>query len=253
MRKPIIAGNWKLNKTINQAKELIKGLKENLVSVEDVEIVVCPVYTALAEVAKIIKDTNIKLGAQDVYWQESGAYTGEVSTTLLRDVGCSYVIVGHSERRQFFHETNETVNNKARSVFAAGLVPIVCVGEKLAERESGKTFDIVRAHVEGALKDITEPDILKTVIAYEPVWAIGTGRTATPKQAEEVHAFIRDLLGRLYDQKTAESVRIQYGGSVTPENIKALMNERDIDGALVGGASLKAGSFVKIVKYMEAE
>ena len=248
MRKVIIAGNWKMNKTIPEAIELVNLLKRSLYDINEVEIVICPPYTALAEVHEIIMETNIKLGAQDVYWEKEGAFTGEVSCAMLKDAGCEYVIVGHSERRQFFHETNETVNKKAKALLKEGLKPIVCVGEKLEERNAGRAFDVVRDHVENSLAGISRADMMKIVIAYEPVWAIGTGVNATKEQAEEIHKFIRGILEKMYDKEIAKSVRIQYGGSVKPENIKELISQEDVDGALVGGASLKADSFSQIVK-----
>ncbi|NQT89731.1 MAG: triose-phosphate isomerase [Candidatus Omnitrophica bacterium] len=248
MRRPIIAGNWKLNNTINEAVELINGLKRELVDADGVDIVVCPTYTALSDAHEILMDTNIKLGAQDVYWEEKGAFTGEISPQMLKDAGCDYVIIGHSERRKYFNETNETVNKKIKAALAAGLLPIVCVGEQLEEREAGKAFDVIKDHVTGSLAGLSGEDMEKIVLAYEPVWAIGTGKTATPQQAEEVHAYIRGLLKEIFDEETAENTRIQYGGSVKPDNIKELMQEKDLDGALVGGASLKIDSFTQIVK-----
>jgi len=248
MRKMIIAGNWKLNKTINEAVQLATVLKRELADIQNVEIVICPVYPALAVVNDVIMDTNIKLGGQDLYWKDSGAFTGEVSAPLLKDVGCEYVIIGHSERRQFFGETNETVNKKTFAALQCGLTPIVCLGESLQEREAGKTFKVVEDHIRGGLQGLTAEQAQKIVIAYEPVWAIGTGKTATPAQAQEVHKFIRDLLAKLYDQTVADEITIQYGGSVKPDNAAELMSRPDIDGALVGGASLDANSFAEIVK-----
>jgi len=248
MRKPIIAGNWKMNKTINEAIELVNGLKRQVSDVEAVDIVACPVYTALSDVHEVLMDSNIKLGAQDVYWEDKGAFTGEVSAQMLKDVGCAYVIIGHSERRKCFGETNETVNKKLKAALGSGLLPIVCVGERLEEREAGKTFDVVKDHIDGSLAGLTPQDMEKVTIAYEPVWAIGTGKTATPQQAEEVHKYIRELVAKNFDDNTATSTRIQYGGSVTPDNIKELIAEEDVDGALVGGASLKVDSFSAIVK-----
>lgn len=248
MRKMIIAGNWKLNKTINEAVVLATVLKRELADIQNVEIVICPVYPALAVVNDVIMDTNIKLGGQDLYWKDSGAFTGEVSAPLLKDVGCEYVIIGHSERRQFFGETNETVNKKTLAALVHGLTPIVCVGETLQEREAGETFKVVEDHIHGAFQGLTAEQAQKVVVAYEPVWAIGTGKTATPAQAQEVHKFIRDLLAKLYDQAVAEEITIQYGGSVKPDNAVELMSQPDIDGALVGGASLDANAFVDIVK-----
>lgn len=248
MRKPIIAGNWKMNKTINAAVELVNGLKRGLVDIVEVDIVVCPPYTALSDVRELVMDSNITLGAQDLYWEEKGAFTGEVSARMLQDAGCDYVIIGHSERRKYFSETNETVNKKVKAAIAAGLIPIVCVGEKLEERLGGETFAVVKGHVEGSLATLSKKNMEKLIVAYEPVWAIGTGKNATPQQAEEVHQFIRELLADIFDEETAENTRIQYGGSVNPDNIKELMQEKDIDGALVGGASLDIDSFSQIVK-----
>lgn len=249
MRKTIIAGNWKMYKTINQAIDLANGLKRELFKVDlsAIDVVLCPVFTALSEVAEILNETDIQLGAQDLYWQDEGAFTGEVSAPILKDAGCQYVIIGHSERRQFFGETNDSVNKKIKASLKHELTPIICVGENLQERESNNTFKVVTDHIQGALVDISAEDMLKTVIAYEPVWAIGTGKTATPAQAQEVHKFIRDLLRKMYGEEVAAAVRIQYGGSVKPENITELMGQADVDGALVGGASLKADSFSSIV------
>ena len=249
MRKTIIAGNWKMYKTVSEAIELANGLKRELFSLDDaVDIVICPSFTALSEVYEVISDSNIQLGAQDVYWQDEGAFTGEVSCKMLKDVGCKFVIIGHSERRQNFSETNETVNKKLKAILKYGLTPIICVGETLAEREKGLTFKVLEDHVQNGLKDINTEDALKIVIAYEPVWAIGTGKTATPEQAEEAQKFIRALLLKMYNKETAESIRIQYGGSVKPENSAQLMRQPDIDGALVGGASLTLEGFAAIVK-----
>lgn len=249
MRKTIIAGNWKMYKTINEAIDLANGLKRELFKVNfaTVDVVLCPVFTALSEVAEVLNETDIQLGAQDLYWQEEGAFTGEVSPLMLKDAGCQYVIIGHSERRQFFGETNETVNKKIKAALKYGLTPIICVGENLEERESNNTFKVIQDHIKGGLADISAEDMLKTVIAYEPVWAIGTGKTATPEQAQEAHKFIRDLLRKIYGEEVASNIRIQYGGSVKPENITELMGQPDVDGALVGGASLKVDSFSSIV------
>ncbi len=248
MRKKIIAGNWKLNKTIQESVELAQAIKTKAEHIKDVDVVVCPVFTALSEVNKIMQGTAIGLGAQDAYWQDAGAFTGEVSVPLLKDAGCGYVILGHSERRQFFHETNETVNQKVNAVLAHGLKAIVCVGESLEQREAGKTFDVIKEQVTLSLKNFSAEDFNKIIVAYEPVWAIGTGKTATPEQAQEVHAFIRDLIKTMLGDDVASTVRIQYGGSVKPENAKELMGQKDIDGALVGGASLKADPFLGIIE-----
>ena len=249
MRKPIIAGNWKMNKTVGEARELVAALRDKVADVTDVEIVVGPTFTALSAVAEVIRGSNIKLAAQDIYWETEGAFTGEISPLMLKDVGCQYVIIGHSERRAYFSETNETVNKKVKAAHAHSLKPIVCVGERLEERESGVTKDVVKDHVVNGLADLTEEQMLNTVIAYEPVWAIGTGKTATPEQAQEVHRFIRELLADIYSSATAEAVRIQYGGSVKPNNVAQLMAQPDIDGGLIGGASLDADSFTQIVKF----
>ena len=248
MRKPVIAGNWKLNKTPHEAILLASELKREIVDVEGVDIVLCPPFTALGDVADTLTDTNIALGAQNIFWEDAGAFTGEISGPMLKDLGVTYVIIGHSERRQYFHETNETVNKRLRAALKHGLTPIVCVGENLAQRESNKTFDVIKDHCEGSLSGLSADEMKKVVLAYEPVWAIGTGKTASPEQAQEVHVFIRQLLGKIFNSEIASSVRIQYGGSVTPDNIVSLMAKADIDGALVGGASLKAASFAAIVK-----
>ncbi|MFA5335357.1 MAG: triose-phosphate isomerase [Candidatus Omnitrophota bacterium] len=248
MRKPIIAGNWKMYKTAGEALELVNGLKAELKGEPAVDIVVCPPFTAIAKVADALRGSNIGYGAQDMYWEEEGAFTGEVAPKMITDLGCKYCIIGHSERRTYFNETNETVNKKVKAALKHGLTPIMCVGERLEERDSGKTFDVVKGHVEGGLAGLTKDEVLKIVIAYEPVWAIGTGRTATPEQAQEVHKFIRSLLGEMYGEAVSSQVRIQYGGSVKPDNVKAIMAGADIDGALVGGASLKVKDFAEIVR-----
>lgn len=235
-------------KTINESIEMVNLLKRAVVDINDLEIVICPPFTSLSDVRELIMDTNIKLGAQDCYWEKEGAFTGEISVSMLKSAGCEYVIVGHSERRQFFGDTNETVNKKAKAALKEGLKPIVCVGEKLSDRQAGKTFDVVKDHVTNSLSGITGEEMLKAVIAYEPVWAIGTGVNATKDEAEEVHKYIRELLKKMYGVEISGSVRIQYGGSVKPDNIRELISEEDVDGALVGGASLKADSFAQIIK-----
>ena len=247
MRKTIIAGNWKMYKTIKDGQELAVALKRELYKIENVDIVICPAYTLLAYLADDLEESNIAIGAQDIYWQEEGAFTGEVSAAMLKDAGCRYVIVGHSERRQFFGETNETVNKKIKACLRHGLTPIICLGENLQERESGNTFKIIDNHIQGSLAGLSAEEMFKTVIAYEPVWAIGTGKTATSDQAQQAHKYIRELLGKMYGEETAGNIRIQYGGSVKPENIVELISKPDVDGALVGGASLKADSFSAIV------
>ena len=248
MRPTIIAGNWKLNKTIRESIDFATRLKRELYQVNGCTIVICPVFTAISETAEILLDSNVKLGAQDLYWEENGAFTGEVSGSLLKEAGCAYVIIGHSERRQFFGDTDRTVNLKLKAALRAGLTPIVCCGELLAERESNKTEDVLRTQVTGAYKDISAADAAKTVIAYEPVWAIGTGRVATPQQAQDAHAFIRGLLAKLYSPDTAGAVPILYGGSVKPDNSSEIIRQNDVDGALVGGASLDPASFSAIVR-----
>ena len=248
MRKPIIAGNWKLNKTSQEAVELVTALKREVANVTEVEIAVCPVFTVLRDVHDVLMESNIGLGAQNCYWEDSGAFTGEISAPMVKDTGATYVIIGHSERRQYFGETNETVNKRIKAALAQDLTPIVCIGEVLEEREAGKTNDVIKEQIEGSLAGFSPDEMSKMVLAYEPVWAIGTGKTATPDQAQEVHKFIRDLLVTLFDESTASGLRIQYGGSVKPDNVKELMSQPDIDGALVGGASLKADSFAALIK-----
>jgi len=249
MRIPVIAGNWKLFKTVGEATALVKGLKELVATTKNVEIVVAPVFTAISRVSDVISGTNIKLAAQDCFWEDEGAFTGEVSPKFLQDAGCSHVIIGHSERRQYFGETDSTVNKKTRAATSAGLTAIVCVGETLNERESNETFSVIENQIKFGLEGFSAETVSKLIIAYEPVWAIGTGRTASDEQAQEVHAFIRNLVARLFGQPSADAVRILYGGSVKPDNVKGLMAQSDIDGALVGGASLKADSFAAIVNY----
>lgn len=249
MRKPLIAGNWKLFKTLAEASDLITKLKPLVEDLHEVEVVVAPVFTALSTVAALTAGSQIKVAAQDCYWEEEGAYTGEVSPKLLRDAGCSHVIIGHSERRQFFGETDETVNRKTKAALAAGLTVLLCVGETLTQRDSGEAFKVIEAQVRGGLEGLAAEEAAQVVLAYEPVWAIGTGKTASDEQAQEVHAFIRGLVTRLYSQGVGDAIRILYGGSVKPENVKGLMSQADIDGALVGGASLKADSFAAIVRY----
>ncbi len=250
-RLPFIAGNWKMNKTVGEAIDLVRQLKGSISEVREVEVAVAPPFTALYAVFKEVEGSPIRLAAQNLFYEEKGAYTGEVSSLMLKAVGCHYVIIGHSERRQFFGETDETVSRRIKAALGQGLKSIFCVGETLKEREEGKTFSVIERQMEGGLKNLGEKEFENIVIAYEPVWAIGTGMTATPQQAEEVHRFIRKKVEILYSRETAEGVRIQYGGSVTPENIKGLMVQEDIDGALVGGASLKAETFLKIVRFKE--
>jgi len=248
MRTPFVVGNWKLHKTIAEALALVTELKNQLGAVKGVAVGVAPVFTALHAVAKRLEGSPIATCAQNCHWEASGAWTGEVSAAHAGDAGASWVIVGHSERRQFFGDTNEGVGKKARAVLAAGLGAIVCVGESLAERDAGHTLAIVDAQLDGALAGIDAASAARLVIAYEPVWAIGTGRTATPAQAQEAHAHIRKRLAERLGAPAADAIRLQYGGSVKPGNAEALMGQPDIDGALVGGASLEAADFVAIVK-----
>lgn len=247
MRKKLIAGNWKMYKTPQESIDFVEGLKNNVKNYEDRDILVCPPFTSLYPVSKIIKNSIIKLGAQNVYFEDEGAFTGEVSPRMLKEIGTEYVICGHSERRNIFMETDEVVNKKVKKTITSGMKAILCVGEKLKEREDGKTFDIVKTQIEKGTEGLDTTEHL--VIAYEPVWAIGTGKNATPQQAEEVHSFIRELIGKLFGSSSAEEILIIYGGSVKPENIDSLMAQQDIDGVLVGGASLQLNSFLRIIDY----
>ncbi|MFC1484842.1 triose-phosphate isomerase [bacterium] len=246
MRKPFLAGNWKMNNLINESESLTKGLLENLQGINDKDILVCPPFTSIAKVKEIISDANIKLGAQNCAYADKGAYTGEISPDMLLDAGCEYVILGHSERRAYYGETDEIINKKIHLALQKGLKVIFCIGEVLYQRQSHKTFDVVKTQLTGGLKDI---DLTNVTIAYEPVWAIGTGQTATPEQAEEVHAFIRNLISELYNSEIADKTRILYGGSVNPGNIKGLMACPNVDGGLVGGASLKVSDFTDLVRF----
>jgi triosephosphate isomerase len=246
MRTPLIAGNWKMNKTLAEARELVKGIHEGIKGVEGVDVLICPPVYLLFPMAKAVGGTPIMLGAQDAHFEPSGAFTGEVSVPMIADTGATHVILGHSERRQYFGEAGDLLAKKVRAATSGGLTAIYCVGETLEEREAGRTRAVVERHMNEAVQADIPPDRL--VIAYEPVWAIGTGRTATPEQAQEVHAQIRVLLASTYDQPTADFIRILYGGSVKPANAADLLGRRDIDGGLVGGASLAAGDFVGIIK-----
>ncbi|ERP31638.1 triose-phosphate isomerase [Chitinivibrio alkaliphilus] len=246
-RKTFIAGNWKMNKTVDESVVLAKDVVAQVGDVSDVEVAICVPYTSLTEVARVIDGTSVKLGAQDVYWEESGAFTGKVSCEMLRSAGVEYVIVGHSEQRSYFGETDEAVNKKVHAVIGAGLHPIVCVGETLQEREDAVTDAVVARQVKAAYDNVSAADAKKTTIAYEPVWAIGTGKTATPEMAQEVHGTIRSLLADMYDQDTADSIVIQYGGSMKPANAKGLLEKPDIDGGLIGGAALNADTFRGVV------
>jgi len=247
MRKPIIAGNWKMHTTLREAEALVNQVKAHCQH-DAVEVVVCPPFTVLSAVAQLLKGSRIGLGAQDLYWEPQGAFTGEIAAPMLTDVGCHYVIIGHSERRQHFGETDATVQRKAQAALSQGLVPIVCIGETLAQRDAQQIFDVLKAQLDGALGRLSAADVQRIILAYEPVWAIGTGRNATPQQAQEAHGFIRQWVSKRFGQDTAELLRIQYGGSVNAANAASLLAQPDVDGALVGGASLKAEPFAAIVK-----
>ena len=249
MRKPIIAGNWKMHNTGAQGVALVNELAKLTADAKDVDIVVCPTFTTLSTVATALAGTNIHMGAQNMHWEKKGAFTGEITAEMLKDVCCEYVLVGHSERRQYFAETDATVNNKVKAALEAKIVPIMCVGESLEVREAGTTEAVVGEQVRLGLAGLTGEQVASLVIAYEPIWAIGTGRTATSDQANDVCAFIRRTLAEMFDQGTADKTRIQYGGSVKADNIAELMGKSDIDGALVGGAALDAVGFSKIVKF----
>ena len=248
MRKPFIAGNWKMNNTRAAAKELVSALKPLVADVKDVEIAVAPTFTCLQDVAEILKGSNIELSAQNISYAVSGAYTGEISADMLKDVGCTHAIIGHSERRQYFGETDEGVAKRVRAALDNGIIPIVCVGESLAERESGKTFDVVLGQIVNGLASVKKEEAAKVGVAYEPVWAIGTGKTATPEMAQAAHAFIRAELAAMFGTETAEAMRIQYGGSMKPANARELVAQKDIDGGLIGGAALDAESFLSLIR-----
>ena len=249
MRKTVIAGNWKMNNDLKESEKLIVELN-NLLQNEkpNCDVIVCPPYTSLSEAYKLLKGSQIKLGAQNMHFEENGAFTGEVSALMLKSVGCEYVILGHSERRHIFGESNEMINKKIKKALSAGLKPIFCVGELLEERERGTTNDVVKKQILKGLAEISADEMKNIIVAYEPVWAIGTGKTASPAQAQEVHEFIRDLVEITYSLEVANDLVIQYGGSVKPDNAKELILQKDIDGALVGGACLKADSFMGIIK-----
>ncbi len=247
MRTPIVAGNWKMHCTTSEAVELASAIRDALQGHEGAEVVLCPPFTALESVGRAIQGSPLQLGAQDVHWEEQGAHTGEISAPMLRDLGCRYVIVGHSERRTASHDTDESVNRKAAALLEAGLRPIVCVGETWVQREQKRTAEVVRGQIEGSLRDLG-PGLRETVIAYEPVWALGTGRTASAEQAQAVHELIRESVAALAGSDVAAALRIQYGGSMKPSNAAELMVQPDVDGGLIGGASLDALSFVSIVR-----
>jgi triosephosphate isomerase len=248
MRRPLIAGNWKMYKTAAEAVGLATELRDSSHR-QGVEVLMAPPFTVLSAVAQVLRGSHLLLAGQNMHWENEGAFTGEVSPLMLRDAGCTHVILGHSERRQLFGETDEAVARKARAAFTHSLTPIVCVGETLAERESGRTMEVVERQVERALRELTADQVAALVIAYEPVWAIGTGRNASPEQAQEVHVFIRKRVSASHGEPAAAAVRVLYGGSVKPDNIAPFMAQADVDGALVGGASLTAASFLKIVQF----
>lgn len=249
MRRPLIAGNWKLNKTIDESRQLAMQLTADLNNITDRDIVIAPVFTALSSVSEIIIKSPIQLSAQNCYPTTSGAFTGEVSPLFLQDAGCQFVIIGHSERRQLLHETNAFINQKLIGVIHAELTPILCIGETLEQRENGQMLEVLTQQIEEGLAGLTTDQMATVVIAYEPIWAIGTGKTASSEQAQEAHAFIRELLQELFNATVAGQTRILYGGSVKPDNVDNLMAQKDIDGALVGGASLKAEDFIRIVRF----
>ena len=247
MRKKVIAGNWKMNKTNTEAVEMLTELKELVKGIDNVGIIIGAPFTALSDAVKAVKGSNIAIAAENVYPKDSGAYTGEVSPVMLKSIGVEYVILGHSERREYFKESDEFINEKVKAVLAAGMLPILCIGEKLEERESGNTAEVTETQIRGGLKDLTAEEAKKVIVAYEPVWAIGTGKTATPEMAQETHRQIRDVLVSMFGNETAEEMIIQYGGSMKPDNAVELLAQKDIDGGLIGGASLKASSFAEIV------
>ncbi len=251
MRTKIIAGNWKMHTTPREAVSLVQALKARTVNIHRTEMVVCPPFVSLTAVAPLLAETRIGLGAQNMHWEDQGAFTGEISAPMLKDAGCQYVILGHSERRRYFGETDEKVNKKLQKALASGLTPIVCIGETLEEREAGKTFSVLQTQLSGGLRDLTPESAANIILAYEPVWAIGTGRNATPEQAQEAHGFLRSWIAESFGRPVADGMRIQYGGSVKPENAASLLRQPDVDGALVGGASLKAESFAAIIEAAE--
>jgi len=250
-RKRIIAGNWKMNKSVADSKALAADIRLELADCREVDVVLCPPFTSLVVVGDETSDTQIKLGAQNMHWEGDGAYTGEISVNMLRSIYCHYVILGHSERREYFHETDEVVNKKVKAAIAGNLIPIVCVGETLEQRDARKQSKVVKSQLEKSLAGIEKDDLGKVIVAYEPVWAIGTGRTATPDQAQEMHAFVRTVLADMADEEVAQCMRLQYGGSMKPANAAELLAEPDIDGGLIGGASLEARAFVELVRIAQ--
>lgn len=251
MRQYIIAGNWKMNKSVTESVALAQSIVAAVKDIKNVEVVIAPTFLAAAKVADVVKGTNVKLAVQDIHWKDQGAFTGKISIDMVKEIGVEYVIIGHSEQRQFFGETDESVNLKAKKVLSAGLKPIVCIGETLEERQGGKLESVLTTQIKGAYAGLSEADALNSVIAYEPVWAIGTGVTATDEQAQETQAFCRSVVKSIYGEKVSEALRIQYGGSMKPDNAKGLLGQKDIDGGLIGGAALKAETFLGIIAPAE--
>ncbi len=251
MRQYIIAGNWKMNKSVTESVALAQSIVAAVKGIKNVEVVIAPTFLAAAKVADVVKGTNVKLAVQDIHWKDQGAFTGKISIDMVKEIGAEYVIIGHSEQRQFFGETDESVNLKAKKVLSAGLKPIVCIGETLEERQGGKLESVLTTQIKGAYAGLSEADALNSVIAYEPVWAIGTGVTATDEQAQETQAFCRSVVKSIYGEKVSEALRIQYGGSMKPDNAKGLLGQKDIDGGLIGGAALKAETFLGIIAPAE--
>ncbi|MHA2474182.1 MAG: triose-phosphate isomerase [Promethearchaeota archaeon] len=252
MRKPIVGGNWKMNRgTPRESREMLDELIPAVEKIQNVDIVIAPPFTSLLSAKEILKGTNIELGAQNMYFEDKGAFTGEISPNFLSEIGVTYVILGHSERRNVFNESNSLINQKLKKALQTGLKPIVCIGEHLEEREAGKTKDVIQAQLKETFRDLTKDQMKQVVIAYEPIWAIGTGKTASPEQAEEIHVYIRSLLSQIYDNETGNLVRIQYGGSIKPNNAEELFSKQNIDGGLVGGASLQVDSLTQIIKAAE--
>ncbi|MHA2185758.1 MAG: triose-phosphate isomerase [Promethearchaeota archaeon] len=252
MRKPIVGGNWKMNRgTPQESREMLDELIPAVEKIQNVDIVIAPPFTSLLSAKEILKGTNIELGAQNMYFEDKGAFTGEISPNFLSEIGVTYVILGHSERRNVFNESNSLINQKLKKALQTGLKPIVCIGEHLEERETGKTKDVIQAQLKETFSSLTKDQMKQVVIAYEPIWAIGTGKTASPEQAEEIHVYIRTLLSQIYDNETGDLVRIQYGGSIKPNNAEELFFKENIDGGLVGGASLQTDSLTQIIKAAE--
>ena len=252
MRQYIIAGNWKMNKTVSESVTLAQGIVAAVKNIKKTEVVIAPTFLAAAKVADVVKGTNVKLALQDIHWKDQGAFTGKISVDMAKEIGAEYIIIGHSEQRQYFHETEETVNLKVKKTLSAGLKPIICIGETLEQRNGGKLESVLRTQIVGAYKDISVEDALKSVLAYEPVWAIGTGVVATDEQAQDTQAFVRSVVKEIYGEKVSEALRIQYGGSMKPDNAAGLLAQKDIDGGLIGGAALKPDTFFAIIAAAEA-